>query len=132
MEDSSKAKLAPKIPPIFSNKRVIEVIKKVLHTKPKTRSVSELRRLSNFLEKCNIFKNIKDPVRLRELCNCVRLVECYENEVICKQGDRGTKFYIILSGAVNGFVNKAAGDNLDVDVSKNCQSNGSLSDRQKM
>lgn len=127
-----KGKKGPNIPAIFSNRKLIDQIKSILHTKPMTRSVSELRKLANFLEKCNIFKNIKDPMRLRELCNCVKLIECYESEVICKQGDRGRTFYIILTGAVNGFVNKAAGDTLDVDINHNHETGREKSEREKM
>lgn len=126
-----KGRTNSNIPTIFSNRKLIEQIKEALHSKPMTRSVSELRKLANFLEKCNIFKNIKDPVRLRELCNCVKLIECYENEVICKQGERGRTFYIILTGAINGFVNKAAGDNLDIDLIAPAAL-GEKSEREKM
>ena len=74
------------------------------------RNVIELRRLSSFLESCNIFRNIDDPVKARELCNCVKLVDFYEGEIICRQGDIGESFYIILEGSVNGYVDKKRGD----------------------
>jgi hypothetical protein len=72
------------IPSVFSNKRLIHDITNILLVKPGMRNMFELRKLSNFLERCNIFKNIQEPERLRELCNCVKLVECFKGEIICK------------------------------------------------
>ena len=94
------------IPLIFQNQPMIKTIEFDLRTLPKTRDIDQLRRLSKFLDKCNIFKNIEDEEKKRELCNCLQLIECYENEVICKQNEIGTTFYIILKGTVNGYVNR--------------------------
>lgn len=102
------------IPQVFLNKRLIHDITNILLVKPGMRNMFELRKLSNFLERCNIFKNIQEPERLRELCNCVKLVECYKGETICKQGEIGEHFYIILQGAVNGYVDKKRGDGIPI------------------
>lgn len=99
---------------MFLNKRLISDVTNILHVKPGMRNMFELRKLSNFLERCNIFKNIQEPERLRELCNCVKLVECFKGEVICKQGEIGKTFYIILEGAVNGYVDKKRGDGMPI------------------
>lgn len=73
---------ASNIPAIFKNKKVIKDIIKTLYITPGSRSMYQLRKLSSFLESCNIFKNIQEPDKLRELCNCVRLVECFQGEVV--------------------------------------------------
>ena len=101
--ETLKKKL-PTIPMVFSNERILREIESILRVPTGTRNIDELRKLSQFLENCKIFKNIRDPIKKRELCNCLKLVECYEGEVICRQGDIGTTFYIILQGAVNGFI----------------------------
>ena len=78
------------------------------------RKTPDLRKLSQFLEGCNIFKNISEPESLRDLCNCVKLIECFKGEVICRQGDKGESFYIILEGSVNGYVDKKRADGFPI------------------
>lgn len=109
-KDEKSAKKKPPVNTLFQNRRLINEIKTILQIEPGMRNVVELRRLSSFLESCNIFKNIEDPVKARELCNCVKLVDFYEGEIICRQGDIGESFYIILEGSVNGYVDKKRGD----------------------
>jgi len=105
MESSKSADL--NIPKIFKKKRVVNEIINILTTKPGMRNSTQLRKIALFLNEIKLFKtNITEQSQLRDICNCLKLKDCIENELIFKQGDFGTTYYLILSGAVNGFVNK--------------------------
>jgi cAMP-binding proteins - catabolite gene activator and regulatory subunit of cAMP-dependent protein kinases len=82
---------------------LITKVKQICNKKPKERSHSDLLELEDLTKNTKVFKNLIETNGdyAHRLC-CQHLVYeyCAENNYLFKQGDPGTRFYIIISGNV--------------------------------
>ena len=62
--------------------------------------------ICNFLRKCSVFEGT-DPSVLAEVANQMTVESCRPSEIIIREGDPGTKFYLIHEGEVECFKGSA-------------------------
>ena len=89
-------------------KRILEI----LSITPGHRSPEEINELSEFLSFTNLFKKIEEDYKIKSLCQYLELETYNMEDQVFKQGEKGQTFYIILTGGVDGYVNKKSDDHV--------------------
>eukprot|EP01135_Chromosphaera_perkinsii_P005333 Nk52_evm14s343 gene=Nk52_evmTU14s343 len=79
-------------------------VKSILSQEPDVRTEEDIKRMVNFLRNENsFFEKISAGIAF-DICKNMKLLAFDPNEMVCRQGDMGENFYIILSGSVDIIV----------------------------
>ena len=83
----------------------------ILKTPQFSRTKRQIHELSSFLSQFSYFtKNQVAEDLMFKICECVTYEYYSENDYICKIGEKGTEFYIILQGSVRVLVSRHQDD----------------------
>lgn len=88
------------------------LLTRLLSKDPKQRDAFEVRSIATYLESLKFIQKIKEETSdetVSELARCVSLENFKAGEVLARQrvfneGERGSKFYIVMSGAVSFYI----------------------------
>lgn len=110
--------MKPKVAEVFKNretvKEVIAILKKdyLIREKDEEMFLADFVRVAGRDQKTEIFTKADEMQGLINLAREINLLAKNEGDVLFEQGDVGTSFYVILTGAVKGFAKSEETDEL--------------------
>ena len=96
----------PTMEPTLVNEAQVayEDMAEVLSKSPKDRTRDDLRLLQGATEGVKFFRSLNDPAVHIELCRSMTVKRTATDFEVFRQGDLGTTFYVIVSGAVKIYI----------------------------
>ena len=85
-------------------KKETELVIKVLQKPPSEREDEDLDVVQRKTAGIKFFKGLNDPIQHHEICRVMTYEYVEAEQMICTQGEMGTTYYVIYSGAVKVFV----------------------------
>lgn len=107
-----------KVAEVFKNKETIEEVTRILKTDYLIRDKNEEMFLADFVrvacsnQQTEIFTKADQIPALINLAREIGIITKNDGETLFEQGDIGSSFYVILTGAVQGFAKSEETDEL--------------------
>ncbi|OMJ80941.1 hypothetical protein SteCoe_18703 [Stentor coeruleus] len=105
----------------FEAQKTFDNLKHSLQTSPTIRTLKQIKSIQSYMSSLLFFRNNIIPMGddiIYKVCSIMEYEHFYPNQYICKIGEPGDKFYIILKGIVKILVNSPQDDTEEYEANR--------------